>query len=102
MKAFARLASALGLAAVFATTVVFAQTPPPAGMHVKGYTKMTKTGKMVHVKGYTRGAKMPKMAHVKGYTKMTKTGKMVHVKGYSRKAPAKGTMKMTPKPGSTM
>ena len=34
---------------------------------------------------------MPKMAHVKGYTKMTKTGAMVHVKGYTRKvAPKKG------------
>jgi len=98
MKTFARLVSALGLAAVFTATAAFAQMPAPAGTHVKGYTKMTKSGKMVNVKGYNRMAKpMPKMAHVKGYTKMTKSGKMVNVKGYTRKAAPK---KMTSKPGS--
>jgi len=99
LKTFARLVSALGLAAVFATAA-FAQAPAPAGTHVKGYTKTTKTGKMVHVNGYNRAPKMaaPKMAHVKGYTKMTKTGKMVHVKGYSRTVAPKKTMMK--KPGS--
>ena len=98
MKTFARLFSALGLAAVFATSA-FAQAPAPMGKHVKGYTKMTKTGKMVQVKGYNRAPKMaaPKMAHVKGYIKMTKTGKMVQVKGYNRKVAPK---KMMGKPGS--
>ena len=97
MKTFARLFSALGLAAVFAVSA-FAQAPAPMGTHVKGYMKTTKTGKMVHVKGYNRMAKMPmpKVAHVKGYTKMTKTGKMVHVKGYSRTV----APKMMKKPGS--
>lgn len=52
-KTFARLLSALGLAAVF-VTAAFAQAPAPAGTHVKGYTKTTKTGKMVHVNGYNR------------------------------------------------
>ena len=101
MKTFARLFSALGLAAVFTATAALAQMPAPAGTHVKGYTKMTKTGKMVTVKGYDRKAKMPmpKMAKVKGYTKMTKTGKMVTVKGYTRKvAPKKGMSK----PGGSM
>ena len=100
MKTFARLSAALGLAAVFATTAVFAQAPtmgkPTA---VKGYNKMTKSGKMVHVKGYTRMGKStmaPKMTKVKGYTKMTKTGKMVTVKGYTRK-PSMKSMKMAPK-----
>lgn len=84
MKTFARLVSALGLAAVFAATAAFAQAP--AGTHVKGYTKTTKTGKVVQVKGYNRAAKtpLPKTAHVKGYTKTTKTGKTVQVKGYNR------------------
>ena len=93
LKTFARFFSALGLAAVFAATAAFAQTP--AGTHVKGYTKTTKTGKMVHVKGYTRAMKtpMPKMTHVKGYTKTTKTGKMVHVKGYTRKTAPKSAPK---------
>ncbi len=98
-KTFARLLSALGLAAVF-VTAAFAQAPAPAGTHVKGYTKTTKTGKMVHVNGYNRAPKMtmPKMAHVKGYTKTTKTGKMVHVNGYNRTvAPKKPMMG---KPGS--
>ncbi len=99
MKAFARLSAALGLVALFATSAVLAQAPtmskPTA---VKGYTKMTKSGKMVHVKGYTRMGKptmAPKMTKVKGYTKMTKSGKMVKVKGYTRKAsmkPMKKTM----------
>ena len=98
MKTFARLVSALGLAAVFTATAAFAQMSAPAGTHVKGYTKMTKSGKMVSVKGYNRMAKpMPKMARVKGYTKMTKSGKMVTVKGYTRKAAPK---KMMSKPGS--
>lgn len=57
MKTFARLVSALGLAAVFAAAA-FAQTPAPAKTHVKGYTKVTKTGKMVHVKGYARKSSM--------------------------------------------
>ena len=99
MKTFARLLSALGLAAVFTATAAFAQMPAPAGTHVKGYTKTTKTGKVVQVKGYDRKAKTPtpKMTTVKGYTKMTKTGKMVTVKGYTRKvAPKKGMSK----PGS--
>jgi len=60
MKTFARLFSALGLAAVFATSA-FAQAPAPMGKHVKGYTKMTKTGKMVQVKGYNRKAAPKKM-----------------------------------------
>lgn len=60
MKTFARLFSALGLAAVFATSA-FAQAPAPMGKHVKGYTKMTKTGKMVQVKGYTRKVAPKKM-----------------------------------------
>ena len=95
MKMFARIVSALGLAAVFAASA-FAQAP--AGTHVKGYTKTTKTGKVIQVKGYNRAAKpMPKMTKVKGYTKMTKTGKMVQVKGYTRKVAPK---KMMSKPGS--
>ncbi len=94
MKPFARFVSALGLAAVFTATAAFAQMSPPAGTHVKGYTKTTKTGKMIHVKGYDRAMKppTPKMAHVKGYTKMTKTGKMISVKGYNRKATPKKPM----------
>ena len=98
MKTFARLFSALGLAAVFATSA-FAQAPAPMGKHVKGYTKVTKTGKVVMVKGYNRAPKMaaPKMARVKGYTKVTKTGKMIHVKGYNRMVAPK---KMMGKPGS--
>lgn len=98
-KTFARLVSALGLAAVFTATAAFAQMPAPAGTHVKGYTKTTKTGKVVQVKGYDRAAKMPmpKVAAVKGYTKTTKTGKVVQVKGYTRKVAPK---KMTSKPGS--
>jgi len=60
MKTFARLFSALGLAAVFATSA-FAQAPAPMGKHVKGYTKMTKTGKMVQVKGYNRKVAPKKM-----------------------------------------
>lgn len=104
MKTFARILSALGLAAVLGVTPVFAQAPAPAGTHVKGYTKTTKTGKTIQVKGYTRAAKpaMPKMAHVKGYTRMTKTGKMVQVKGYTRKVTPKGAKPMTSKPGGTM
>jgi hypothetical protein len=84
MKTFARLVSALGLAAVFVATAAFAQAP--AGRHVKGYTKTLKSGKTVNVKGYDRAAKMPmpKMAHVKGYTKTLKSGKSVNVKGYNR------------------
>lgn len=60
MKTFARLFSALGLAAVFATSA-FAQAPAPMGKHVKGYTKVTKTGKMIHVKGYNRMVAPKKM-----------------------------------------
>ena len=95
VKTFARLASALGLVAVFTTTTAFAQAP--TGTHVKGYTKTTKGGKTVSVRGYNRMAKkpMPKMAHVKGYTKITKSGKTVSVKGYSRKVAPKGTKPMT-------
>jgi uncharacterized protein (DUF2344 family) len=88
---------------VFAATAAFAQTPMPAKTHVKGYTKTTKTGKVVHVKGYNRTAKtpLPKTTHVSGYTKTTKTGKMVHVKGYTRKSSAmpKGMMKSPMTPG---
>lgn len=101
MKAFTRLVSALGLAAVFCTTVVFAQAPP-ATTHVKGYTKTMKNGKTVTVKGYNRVHNMPAKMHVKGYTKTLKSGKTVAVKGYTRKAPMKGMKKMMPKPGHTM
>jgi len=106
MKTFARLVSALGLAAVFAATAALAQAP--AGTPVKGYTKTTKTGKLGHVKGYNRAMKtpVPKTAHVKGYTKTTKTGQTIHVKGYNRKAPMmkapmmpKGMMKAPMTPG---
>ena len=99
VKTFARLVSALALAAVLGASAAFAQTPPPTGTHVKGYTKTMKSGKMVHVSGYTKKAKTPmtKMAHVKGYTKMTKSGKMVQVKGYTRKVAPKG-MKPMAKP----
>ena len=102
MKTFARILSALSLAAVLGTTAVFAQAP--AGTHVKGYTKTTKTGKTIQVKGYNRAAKpaMPKMAHVKGYTKTLKSGKTVSVKGYTRKMAPKGAKPMTSKPGGTM
>ncbi len=104
MKLFARISAALSLAALLAVSA-FAQTPrPPApGTHVKGYTKILKTGKMVKVKGYTRKAKPMAATHVKSYMKTLKTGKMVKVKGYTRKAPMKSTMKgmmhgMAPKP----
>ncbi len=106
MKTFARILSAIGLAAVLGATAVFAQTPAPAKTHVKGYTKVTKTGQMVHVKGYNRAAKPAKTTRVSGYTKMTKTGETVHVNGYNRKAPSKMKMpsKMTPgiNPGAKM
>ena len=95
MKAFAKLTTILTLLAVLATTV-FAQAPmtktaPKTGATVKGYTRKTKSGKVITVKGYTRGKTSPtmpgKMMNVKGYTRKTKTGKMVTVKGYTRKAP---------------
>lgn len=96
MKTFARLVSALGLAAVFAAATAFAQTPAPAKTHVKGYTKITRTGKAVQVKGYNRTAPMPKTTQVKGYTKTTKTGQTVHVKGYNRAAPMTRPMMKAP------
>ncbi len=66
MKLFSRLVSALGLAAVFTATAAFAQMSAPAGTHVKGYTKTTKTGKMVQVKGYTRKMAPKKMSKPAG------------------------------------
>ncbi len=109
MKAFTRIAAALGLVAVFGTTAVFAQAPTisPMKTHVKGYTKTLKSGKMVKVKGYNRMAGKPAMkpmTHVKGYTKTLKSGKTVQVKGYNRKPMMKPMMgkPMMKKPGGTM
>jgi len=100
MKLFSRIAAALSLAALFATSAVFAQAPTMGKTTaVKGYTKTLKSGKKVTVKGYARKGKStmaPKTTKVKGYTKTLKSGKKVTVKGYTRKAPMKG-MKMAPK-----
>ena len=102
MNTFTRFAAALGLAAVFSTTAVFAQMAPtaPGGKAVKGYTKTLKSGKKVMVKGYTRKAKPAPGKMVKGYTRTMKSGKTVAVKGYTRKAPMKGKKMTAPK--STM
>ena len=100
MKPFTRLSAVLSLVALFAVSA-FAQTPTPTapGTHVKGYTKMLKSGKTVAVKGYTRAMKPKPMTHVKSYMKTLKSGKMVKVKGYTRKTPMKSMMHgMAPKP----
>ena len=103
MKAFAKMSALFGLVAVFGTTALAQAPAPPApptaaapkmgGTAVKGYTRKTKSGKMVTVKGYTRkpttAMMAPKMTAVKGYTRTTKSGKMVTVKGYTRKAAPK-------------
>jgi hypothetical protein len=96
MKLFTRLPAVLSLVALL-TVSAFAQTPAPTapGTHVKGYTKMLKSGKAVAVKGYTRAAKPKPMTHVKSYVKTLKSGKTIKVKGYNRKAPMKS---MAPKP----
>jgi len=102
MKLFAKMTALLGITALFAGAA-FAQTPPPApsmtpaapaATRVKGYTRTTKTGKVVQVRGYKRKSPimMPKMTAIQGYTRHTKTGKTVAVKGYTRKVPM-GTMK---------
>jgi hypothetical protein len=104
MNTITRFAAALGLAAVFSTTAVFAQMAPApgTGKAVKGYTKTLKSGKKVMVKGYTRKAKPAPSKAVKGYTKTLKSGKKVMVKGYTRKAPMKGKKMMAPMKGKKM
>jgi len=96
MKAFARIAAVCGLIATFSATALFAQAPTTGGPKhagaVKGYTRKTKSGKIITVKGYTRmGAptKAVKTVAVKGYTRKTKSGKVITVKGYQRTVTAK-------------
>ena len=98
MKLFTRIAAVFGLIATLSATMAFAQAPSgkkPVAVH--GYTRKTKTGKIITVKGYTR-AGAPKMAAkmttVKGYTRKTKTGKIVTVKSYKR-----ASVKTAPKMG---
>jgi len=96
VKLFSRIFTLFGAAAVLATTLTFvpAKADSPkvakksAPVAVKGYTRKTKTGKVVTVKGYTKGAKAAtpaKTVTVKGYTRKTKSGKTVAVKAYTRK-----------------
>ena len=79
----------------------FAQAPAPGAKTpgaVKGYTRNTKSGKIITVKGYTRAGapkKVVKTVAVKGYTRKTKSGKVITVKSYQRTVAAK-------KPGSKM
>jgi len=104
MNKFTRSLAALGLAVIFSTGAVFAQTAPGAPgsksafqgkkvVAVKAHDRVNKkTGKVTHVKASTRtiSAKKPaaKTVQVKGYTKVNKkTGKVTMVKGYTRKAP---------------
>lgn len=93
MKLFTRLSAVVSLAALFAVSA-FAQAPSTMkpGAHVKGYTKILKSGKAVRVKSYTRKAMPLPSTHVKSYVKTLKSGKMVKVKGYTRKVPLKGMM----------
>ncbi len=102
MKAFTRLASALGLAAVFCTTAVFAAAPPAKTTNVKAHSFMNKKGHMVNVKAHTRVVPAKKTVAVKAHSFMNKKGHMVNVKAHTRKAPMKSMKKMTPKPGHTM
>ena len=100
-NAFARVAAAFGLAALFSTSVFAAPATTP-GMApgttgttaVKSHVRHMKSGKTVIVHGYTRPKTGMKMTHVKGYTRTTKTGKVITVGGYNRKAPAKKMKKM--------
>jgi hypothetical protein len=93
MKLFTRIAAVCGLIASLSATMAFAQAPSgkkPVAVH--GYTRKTKSGKIITVKGYTRAAGMKKPAKtmtVKGYTRKTKTGKIVTVKSYKRTAAPK-------------
>ena len=100
MKSFARLAAALGLAAMFATTAVFAQAPTMGKKGaVKAHSYVTKKGTVVHVKAHTRMMAAKKSTAVKGYTRTMKSGKKVVVKGYARKAPMKSMKPGMMKPG---
>jgi len=89
MKFLTKLAAFVGAAAfVIGLTVSPATAAGSKKMvHVHGYTKVTKTGKVIHVKGHDRVAPGHKVVKVKGYTKVTKTGKVVHVKAHTRVVP---------------
>lgn len=60
---------------------------PKSAVKVHGYTRKTKSGKVIQVKGYTRNAKPAKTVAVKGYTRTTKSGKVIQVKGHTRRHP---------------
>lgn len=102
MKAFVRLVSALGIAAVLGATAVFAAPPPAKTTPVKAHSFMNKKGHMVNVKAHTRVVPAKKTVAVKAHSFMNKKGHVVNVKAHTRKAPMKGMKKMTPKPGGTM
>jgi hypothetical protein len=94
MKLISRLSALVGAVAFFATTLAFVPAATAASKKaggkttaVHGYTRKTKSGKLITVKGYKRSAAKPKTTAVKGYTRTTKSGKVITVKGYKRSAP---------------
>lgn len=88
-QVFARLGIGLLLGSLLGTATF---APVPAGAKTKtvttvhGYTRKTKSGKIVAVKSYTRNTNHGKVTTVKGYTRKTKGAKVVTVKSYTRKA----------------
>ena len=99
-KMLARLAAAVGLAALITTSAFAASTTATKapGTTVQSHLRHLKSGKTVLVHGYTRTKPGPKKAHVKGYSRTTKSGKIINVKGYNRKTPGKKAAPMMKKP----
>jgi len=97
MKLLSRIFALIG-AATFLTTAL-AVGPATAAMKMKpsggmtavhGYTKKTKSGKIVKVNGYLRKAPAKrKMVAVHSHVRVLKSGKVIAVKGHMRSMPGK-------------